>query len=175
METIRKRKDKYVVIYDYINENGERKQKWETCESKADATKRAKEIAYEKSRSNFIPPNNQTVAEFLAEWAPIQAKKCWQYKTYMANMQMIEMHINPLIGKVKMQKLTPKHIDVMFMELRTKKVGGSKARNKKENDIPYISSTMQRHIYTLLHSAMEKAVEFRHAQHQKQQHGILTL
>ena len=79
----------------------------------------------------------------------------------MTNMQMIEMHINPLIGKVKMQKLTPKHIDVMFMELRQKKVTGSKARNKKEEDIPYISSTMQRHIYTLLHGAMEKAVEWK--------------
>lgn len=40
-------------------------------------------------------------------------------------------------------------------------MGGSRARNKKENDIPYISSTMQRHIYTLLHSAMEKAVEWK--------------
>ena len=161
MATIRKRKDKYVVIYDYINEKGVRKQKWETCESKADASRRAKEVEYEKSRNNLIAPNNQTVAEFLAEWAPIQAKKCWQYKTYMTNMQMIEMHINPLIGKVKMQKLTPKHIDVMFMELRQKKVTGSKARNKKEEDIPYISSTMQRHIYTLLHGAMEKAVEWK--------------
>ena len=45
MATIRKRKDKYVVIYDYINEKGVRKQKWETCESKAEANKRAKEIA----------------------------------------------------------------------------------------------------------------------------------
>ena len=106
MATIRKRKDKYVVIYDYINEKGVRKQKWETCESKADASRRAKEVEYEKSRNNLIAPNNQTVAEFLAEWAPIQAKKCWQYKTYMTNMQMIEMHINPLIGKVKMQKLS---------------------------------------------------------------------
>ena len=91
MATIRKRKDKYVVIYDYINEKGVRKQKWETCESKADASRRAKEVEYEKSRNNLIAPNNQTVAEFLAEWAPIQAKKCWQYKTYMTNMQMIEM------------------------------------------------------------------------------------
>ena len=79
MATIRKRKDKYVVIYDYINEKGERKQKWETCESKAEANKRAKEVEYAKLHDTFIPPSNQTVAEFLAMWAPIQAKQKWQY------------------------------------------------------------------------------------------------
>lgn len=161
MATIRKRKEKYVVIYDYINERGERKQKWETCESKLEANKRAKEVEYAKLHDTFIPPNTQTVAEFLAMWAPIQAKQKWQYKTYMSNMQTIELHINPLIGKIEMQKLTPMHIEIMLTQLKTKKVAGSKSYNKKESEIPYLSSTTQRHIYTLLHSAMDKAVEWK--------------
>ena len=121
MATIRKRKDKYVVIYDYINEKGVRKQKWETCESKAEANKRAKEIEYEKLHDTFVTPNDQIVAEFLAMWAPIQAQQKWQYKAYMSNMQMIEQHINPMIGKIELQKLSPLHVEAMFAKLKTKK------------------------------------------------------
>ncbi len=161
MATVRKRKNKYVVIYDYINEMGERKQKWETRESKADAEKRAREIEYEKSRDNFITPNDQTVAEFFAEWIPFQAKSSWQYKTYMGNVQMIEQHILPEIGKVVLQRLTSKHIDMLFMKLKTKKVTGRKASGKAENEIPYLSSTTRRHIYVILKSALDKAVEWK--------------
>ncbi len=161
MATIRKRKDKYVVIYDYINEKGVRKQKWETCESKAEANKRAKEIEYEKLHDTFVAPNDQTVAEFLAMWAPIQAQQKWQYKTYMSNMQMIEQHINPMIGKIELQKLSPLHVETMFAKLKTKKVSGSRSYNKKDSEIPCLSSTTQRHIYVLLRSAMDKAVEWK--------------
>lgn len=161
MATIRKRKDKYVVIYDYINEKGVRKQKWETCESKAEANKRAKEIEYEKLHDTFVTPNDQAVAEFLAMWAPIQAQQKWQYKTYMSNMQMIEQHINPMIGKIELQKLSPLHVETMFAKLKTKKVSGSRSYNKKESEIPCLSSTTQRHIYVLLRSAMDKAVEWK--------------
>ncbi len=124
MATIKKRKDKFVVIYDYITQNGERKQKWETYETKTAAEKRVKQIEYDKSRDNFIAPNDQTVAEFLAEWAPLQAKQRWQYKTYMGNMQMIEQHINPSIGRIVLQRLTSKQVETMFAQLRTKKVAG---------------------------------------------------
>lgn len=161
MATIRKRKDKYVVIYDYINEKGVRKQKWETCESKTEANKRAKEIEYEKLHDTFVTPNDQTVAEFLAMWAPIQAQQKWQYKTYMSNMQMIEQHINPMIGKIELQKLSPLHVETMFAKLKTKKVSGSRSYNKKDSEIPCLSSTTQRHIYVLLRSAMDKAVEWK--------------
>ncbi len=161
MATIRKRKDKYVVIYDYINSNGERKQKWETFENKSDADKRVKQVEYEKSLDNFIAPNDQTVTQFFEEWVRFKAKTQWQYKTYMGNVQMIEHHILPIIGNVVLQKLTPKHVDMLFVRLRTKSVTGSKARGKSEDKIPYLSSTTQRHVYSLLKSAMDKAVEWK--------------
>lgn len=161
MATIRKRNNKFVVIYNYINERGERKQKWETFNTKSEADKRAKRVEFEKSRESFIIPNDQTVTEFFNEWVPMQAKTRWQYKTYMANVQMINAHILPIIGNVVLQRLTPKHIDMMFVKLRTKKVAGSKASGKSDDEIPYLSSTTQRHIYVLLKSALDKAVEWR--------------
>ena len=42
MASIRERNGKFNVIYSYTNEKGERKQKWETYETKAEAKRRKK-------------------------------------------------------------------------------------------------------------------------------------
>ena len=49
MASIRERNGKFNVIYSYTNEKGERKQKWETYETKAEAKRRKKEIEYKLS------------------------------------------------------------------------------------------------------------------------------
>ena len=43
MASIRERNGKFNVIYSYTNEKGERKQKWETYETKAEAKRRKSE------------------------------------------------------------------------------------------------------------------------------------
>lgn len=44
MAAIIKRKKSYSVIYNYIDENGEKKQKWETWQTHQEALKRKAEI-----------------------------------------------------------------------------------------------------------------------------------
>ena len=39
MATVRKRNEKYVVIYDYMGNTGKRKQRWETFNTKTEANK----------------------------------------------------------------------------------------------------------------------------------------
>ena len=50
MASIRERNGKFNVIYSYTNEKGERKQKWETYETKAEAKRRKKEIEYKNGK-----------------------------------------------------------------------------------------------------------------------------
>ena len=52
MASIRERNGKFNVIYSYTNEKGERKQKWETYETKAEAKRRKKEIEYKRRLEN---------------------------------------------------------------------------------------------------------------------------
>ena len=54
MASIRERNGKFNVIYSYTNEKGERKQKWETYETKAEAKRRKKEIEYKKEMGSFV-------------------------------------------------------------------------------------------------------------------------
>ena len=44
MASIKKRGNKFCVIYHYNDSEGKRRQKWETYDTKAEAKKRAKEI-----------------------------------------------------------------------------------------------------------------------------------
>ena len=44
MASIKRRKDKFCVIYNYTDTDGKRKQKWETYATKAEAQKRKKEV-----------------------------------------------------------------------------------------------------------------------------------
>ena len=46
MASIKQRGDKFCVIYHYNDNNGKRRQKWETYSTKAEAKRRAKEIEY---------------------------------------------------------------------------------------------------------------------------------
>ena len=62
MATIIKRKKSYSVVYNYINENGETKQKWETWHTHKEALKRKAEIENQQNNGTFLPPNNQKVS-----------------------------------------------------------------------------------------------------------------
>lgn len=48
MASIKKRRDKYNVVYYYTNDAGERKQKWEPYDTEAEAKQRKAEIEYKQ-------------------------------------------------------------------------------------------------------------------------------
>ena len=60
-----KRKKKYSVVYTYTDENGNKRQKWETVQTKAEAKKRNLQVEYEQESGTFIPPSAKTVNDLL--------------------------------------------------------------------------------------------------------------
>ena len=68
MASIVKRKKKYYVVYTYTDENGNKRQKWETCETNAEAKKRKLQVEYEQESGTFIPPSAKTVNDLLDEY-----------------------------------------------------------------------------------------------------------
>ena len=65
MASIIKRKKNYSVVYYYLDENGEKRQKWETWGTHKEALKRKAEVENQINEGTFIPPQNQTVSGFL--------------------------------------------------------------------------------------------------------------
>ena len=68
MASIIKRKKNYSVVYNYVDENGETKQKWETWHTHKEALKRKAEIENQQHTGTFLPPSNQTITEFLYDF-----------------------------------------------------------------------------------------------------------
>lgn len=164
MATVRKRGEKFVVIYDYKDASGKRKQKWEAFTSEQEAKKYKAKIEYEKSIETFITPSAKTVADFLLEFADTYSRSRWSYSMYTRSLLLIRKHINPLIGERTLQSMTPLDIERLYNTLRTTKCSGSKSYGREEAQIPYLSTTTVRHIHTLLKTAFTKAVEWGYIQ-----------
>lgn len=64
MASIKKRRGKYSVVYYYIDENGQKRQKWETYLTEKEAKQRKAEIEYKQGRRTFIAPNRKPVINF---------------------------------------------------------------------------------------------------------------
>lgn len=70
MASIVKRKNKYSVVYSYTDENGNKRQKWESFNTAAEAKKRKIAVEYEQETGTFVVAEARTVSELLEEyWA----------------------------------------------------------------------------------------------------------
>ena len=161
MATLKKRGNKYAVIYDYYDASGKRHQKWEAFDRKEDAEKFRKKIEYQKVRNTFLTPSDQTVEEYLMSWASLYGKSKWSCSMCTSSLALLRNHIIPEIGQIPVQKLQPIHIEMLYSTLRTKKCGGAKGYAKDKDKIPCLSSTTLRHIHTLLKTAFDKAVDWK--------------
>ena len=111
MASIIKRKKNYSIVYTYVDENGETKQKWETCTSYQEALKRKAEIESQKSSNSFLPPTNQNIAEFLSDFVSLYGEKRWGVSMYDSQNSLIANYINPIIGDMKVQDITTRVVD----------------------------------------------------------------
>lgn len=74
MASIRKRNNKYSVIYTYKDELGEIHQKWETFDTQAQAKERKTQIEFEQMKGTFVVPTAITVQDLLEEYVEIYGK-----------------------------------------------------------------------------------------------------
>ena len=108
MASIIKRKKNYSIVYNYTDENGETRHKWETRTSYQDALKRKAEVENQQYTGTFLPPSNQTIAEFLLDFVSLYGEKKWGVSMYDSQNSLIANYINPIIGYMKVQEVTPR-------------------------------------------------------------------
>ena len=118
MASIIKRKKNYSVVYNYVDENGETKQKWETWHTHKEALKRKAEIENQQHTGTFLPPSNQTITEFLYDFVSLYGEKKWGVSMYDGQTALIANYINPIIGDMEVQAVTPRAVDGYKMCIR---------------------------------------------------------
>lgn len=63
-----------------------------------------------------IPPERQSVSQFLEEWLQNSAKPTIRPRTYVRYGEHVRNHISPAIGHIKLAKLTPQHVQALLNE-----------------------------------------------------------
>lgn len=157
MASIRKRRGTFSVVYTYENENGEKKQRWETFKTYAEAHKRRAEIEYKQTEGTFLPPNKQTVADVLKDYVALYGEKTWSYSTFNSNCSMIANYIVPIIGNKEMKEITPREADKYIKTLQKTQpveVGGRRRQTE------YMTPANIERVIKLLRSAFKQAVRW---------------
>lgn len=70
MASIKKRRNKFNVVYYYVTDSGERKQKWEPYDTEAEAKKRKAEIEYKQKVNRFITRLQKTKSVIVNNRTP---------------------------------------------------------------------------------------------------------
>lgn len=157
MASIVKRKSKYSVVYNYTDENGIKRQKWETYSSNAEAKKRKVEIEYEQNTGSFVAPSVKTLHELLDEYVSIYGISTWALSTYEGHKGLIDNYINPIIGDLKLEAITPRVMDQYYKNLLKVK---AKPRPYHPANGECLTPRTVREIHKLLRNAFNQAVKW---------------
>lgn len=157
MASIRERNGKFAVIYTYKDSEGNKRQKWETYPTKADAKKRQKEIEYRQEMGGFTVPKCKTVKDLMSEYVPLYGKEHWALSHYAKNMSLINNYINPLIGDTKLNDINTRFLEKLYQSM-AQMPGHINPISKKANE--HISPSTIRDIHKLLRSAFQQAVKW---------------
>ena len=110
----------------------------------------AKKIA-EIEEGRHADPGALTVGQFLHQWMTEYVKPSLKASTFESYRQMIEDHIVPALGDVKLAKLRPDQIQGLYADLLK---GGRKAGDGG------LSKTFVHYVHRILHSAFRIAVKW---------------
>ena len=138
MASIKQRKTKYSVIYWYLDETGERNQKWDTLETKKEAKARKAFVEYYQQTNGYVlvPLEEQfarqieesqkksdttnediTLREFLEIFVNLYGVSKWSANTFSSKKGAINNYINPIIGDWKLSEITTKKLTQYYNDL----------------------------------------------------------
>ena len=158
MASIYERNGKFCVVYNYTNTNGERKQKWETYDTRAEARRRKKEIEYKLNAGALVIPQCKYMKDLLREYVDLYGKDKWALSTYRGNVAIIDHYILPLIGDVKLENVNTRFLEQYYRQLQNTKAVVNPMVGKSRNEL--VGSSTIRDIHKLLRSCFEQAVKW---------------
>ena len=170
MASIVKRKKKFSVVYTYTDENGVKRQRWETFNTNAEAKKRKTQVEFQQNTGTFIPPVAKTLSELLEEYMSIYGVSTWAMSTYEGIKSLINHYINPIIGDMKLEDITPRIMDKYYRDLLSVKAVSSKYKRAKNE---FLTPHTVREIHRLLRNAFNQAVKWELMSRNPVEHAIL--
>ena len=158
MASIKERNGRYCVIYTYTDENGKKKQKWETYKTKAEAKQRKKEIEYKEGLGQLVIPQCKYLKELLEEYVSLYGRDKWSLSTYDRNTGLINNYIRPMIGDTKITDITTRYLEKYYQQLL--KTPAVPTVAPKKNKSALVGTSTIRDVHKILRSCFEQAVKW---------------
>ncbi len=162
MASIVKRRSKYSVVYSYYDEQGEKKQKWETWGTMKEAKKRKAEIEYKQDNNTFVRPSIKTISDLMYDFVELYGVNKWALSTFDAKKGLIDNYINPIIGEVKITDVTPHMMDEYYKKLLKVK---SAPRHKGQVSDTCVSARNVKEVHKILNCAFNQAIRWEYMEH----------
>ncbi|MFW6029888.1 MAG: tyrosine-type recombinase/integrase, partial [Halanaerobiales bacterium] len=131
---------------------GVQKRKYKTFKRKRDAENWAKEVELEAANGIVIQSSNITIKEYLENWLEDYALYNVKGTTYDGYNAIIQSHLIPALGAIKLEDLQPVHIQSYISQKRFK--GRRDGRPGGLSEL-----TIQKH-YRLLSKVLNQAVKW---------------
>lgn len=99
---------------------GRRKRKPVYARTKAAALEKMRQIQADQDAGRLVETEKLTAAEYLKRWLENTAKNKVEPTTWELYRQMVELHLVPVLGGVKLAKVAPIHVEQCYAELERK-------------------------------------------------------
>ena len=158
MASLKERNGHYAVIYSYKDEDGTRKQKWETFDTKAAAKQRKLEIEYNFQKGTFVLPQCKTIKELMDEYVKLYGKEKWALSTYEGNVSLIKNYIVPVIGNEKLEDVNTRFMEAYYQKLLKMPAAKNPMTNRSNNK--FVSTNTVKDIHKLMRNCFQQAVKW---------------
>lgn len=130
--------------------NGKRRQ----AKRRGFPTKRAAQVALDRLRVNVregthVAIDRMTLGEYLDQWGETLAVAGRKPATVASYRRNLRVHVHPRLGAIRLQELTPLHLDTMYAEL----LAGGNMRTEGAA----LSPRTVRYVHTILRKALADA------------------
>lgn len=124
---------------------GKRRQKWITVKgSKKQAEKKLTEILNKRDTGNYLEPDKATLTDYLDRWIIEYVMVNLSPRSAEGYQDIVRAHFIPEIGNIPLSQLKPEHLQRYYADKLDKG----------------LSAQTIRHHHTLLHKALQTAIEW---------------
>ncbi|MDQ3692076.1 MAG: site-specific integrase [Chloroflexota bacterium] len=107
------------AVIDVEDATGKRKRKVVgTFRTKKEAEAEERDAQVKRDRGTLLEASTTTIGELLDEWLKVEAPQGVAAENLPAYEQIIRLHLKPVIGSTRAQKLTTKQIETLLADMR---------------------------------------------------------
>ncbi len=154
----RRRDGRWVGSLNLGWEDGKRKRKHFYAATAAEVREQLLKARSDQSRGLPVAVDRQTVEQFLEHWLEHTLKTRAKPRSYESFSTIVKKHINPVIGRIQLDKLTPQQVQSLLDYKRQPfKVKSKKGRETQRSGLSPQTITS---IRTVLRSALAQALKW---------------